>query len=192
MIFKNIEDLTQQTNEGLGHFCHEFQYYRKHFFNLKRAASSHLLFKFRNAGRDWVINPGGGIQLQYQLVFRGDYVMYGLGFNTQHVPHKNEKSPADYMQPYADAYLSQPHLEQQLLKNGFDYDCYNSRKESLKNLKKNQYILIGKKINFIRASNGFEMSDADFEIMLDEIKGLLFDTYKTILMNKVVIKRFDF
>ena len=182
MIFKNIEALTNQTNQGLGNFCSTFQYYRKGFFKLGRAASRNTLFKFSDAGRDWVINPGGGIELQYQLVFRENrYVLYGLGFNTQHVPFKNEKSSADYMQPYADAYLSQPHLEQQLLKNGFDYYYHNSTKNSLKKLSNNQYILISKKVNVSRTNNGFEMSDADFEIMLDEIKELLFDTYKAVL-----------
>ena len=182
MIFRNIEDLTEQTNQGLGNFCSVFQYYRKFFFDLNRVSSRTILFKFNETGRDWVINPGGGVELQYQLVFRENrYVMYGLGFNTQKVPFKHKKSPAGYMQPYADSYLSQPDLEKNLLKSKFNYHYHNSTQNSLKKLIDNQYILIGKQINVTRIQNGFEMKKADFDMMLSEIRGLLFETYKAVL-----------
>jgi 5-methylcytosine-specific restriction endonuclease McrBC GTP-binding regulatory subunit McrB len=178
MQFKDIQDLTNNVNASLATFCNEFQYKRKELFGLGRAASTDKLFEFKDAEREWVINPGGGTEIQYHLFFRDNTVGYGLGFNTQYVPFANERSTVDYMKPYAESFLLQPKLFKDLSKKGYGF-IYGT-KEELKELKDDNYILIGKEIKASKKNGKYEIPDPLFQNMIDEIKGILFKTYTQI------------
>lgn len=101
-----FKDIVDKINNDLGtEFCDKFRYERKKLSNSGRASSANILFKFVDQGRDWVINEGGGVEIQYHLYYRQNSIGYGLGFNAQYVPFANEKSPVDYIRPFVTAFL---------------------------------------------------------------------------------------
>ncbi len=192
-----MQDLVNKTNAALGAFCAEFQYTRKRIKGLSRAASTSTLFKYSNDDRLWAINSGGGTEVQFQLFFDKEHkkVSYGLGFNTQYVPFKNERSPVEYMRPFAEAFLNIPELKRELIEKGFNYT--DKGEESLKNLTYNQYILFGKSIDVVKSDEGYELDDASFKIMQNDLKYPLFNAYQSIFekaMSKeaALIKITDF
>lgn len=178
MDFDNLSDLVNKINKECADFCNKFQYKRKQLFGLGRIAAANQLFSFTDDGRSWAINKGGGTELQYHLFINKNEFGYGLGFNTQYVPFANEKSPVEYMEPYAKSYLSQPDLESSLLGNGFHY-IYGD-KGDLINLTPNKYVLIGKEINIVENGN-LTVKDDDFKQVIADLTGILFDTYVKII-----------
>lgn len=106
IIFKNLTELVDVINSDLGVFCNQFQIKKKELFNKKRMNSPNKLFVLSDDERDWSINEGGGIELQYHLFFRDNTVGYGLGFNTQYEPFANEFSSMEYMNPYVNSGVS--------------------------------------------------------------------------------------
>lgn len=181
MKFNTLKDLIESINKDLGDFCSDFAYTRKKLANLCRAPNKSSLFKYAKESRDWAINEGGGTEIQFHIYFRNNEVGYGLGFNTQYVPFAtNEKSPVDYMKPFGDAFL-------QLLKDnrenwkaqGFDW-TEGDGENMLLNPQTNQYTLFGKILNV----NNSSISDDEYQTMLSNIKGVLFDIYKKVFEIK--------
>lgn len=180
MTFNTLKDLIESINKDLGDFCSDFAYTRKKLANLSKAPNRYLLFKYADESRDWAINEGGGTEIQFHIYFRNNKVGYGLGFNTQYVPFANEKSPVDYMKPFGDAFL-------QLLKDnrenwnaqGFDR-TEGDGENMLLNPQINQYTLFGKILNV----NNSSISDDEYQTMLSNIKGVLFDIYKKVFEIK--------
>lgn len=180
MTFNTLKDLIESINKDLGDFCSDFAYTRKKLANLSKAPNRYLLFKYADESRDWAINEGGGTEIQFHIYFRNNKVGYGLGFNTQYVPFANEKSPVDYMKPFSDAFL-------QLLKDnrenwnaqGFDW-TEGDGENMLLNPQINQYTLFGKILNV----NNSSISDDEYQTMLSNIKGVLFDIYKKVFEIK--------
>lgn len=172
ITFKNLADLVNKINLSLGNFIDTFRYKRKEFTNSSRASSGGQLFVYSDDDRDWAINEGGGIEVQYHIYYRDDRVGYGLGFNTQYVPFKNEKSPVEYMRPFVNAYLllREGDLVCSLKRKGFKEDF---SKEDLMNLQKQKYYLFEK---------SFECPDKiikerDYNQILVDLKTELFDLY---------------
>ena len=180
MKFNTLKDLIESINKDLGDFCSKFAYKRKELANLGKAPNRYSLFKYADENRDWAINEGGGTEIQFHIYFRNNEVGYGLGFNTQYVPFANEKSPVDYMKPFGDAFL-------QLLKKnredwkyqGFDW-TEGDGDDMLLNPQNNQYTLFGKILNV----NNSSISDNDYQTMLSDIKGTLFDIYQKVFEIK--------
>lgn len=181
MTFNTLKDLIESINKDLGDFCSDFAYTRKKLANLSKAPNRYLLFKYADESRDWAINEGGGTEIQFHIYFRNNEVGYGLGFNTQYVPFAtNEKSPVYYMKPFGDAFL-------QLLKDnrenwnaqGFDW-TEGDGDDMLLNPQNDQYTLFGKIINV----NNSSISDNDYQTMLSDIKGTLFDIYQKVFEIK--------
>lgn len=180
MKFNTLKDLIESINKDLGDFCSKFAYKRKELANLGKAPNRYSLFKYADENRDWAINEGGGTEIQFHIYFRNNEVGYGLGFNTQYVPFANEKSPVDYMKPFGDAFL------QLLTKNredwkyqGFDW-TEGDGDDMLLNPQNNQYTLFGKILNV----NNSSISDNDYQTMLSDIKGTLFDIYQKVFEIK--------
>lgn len=181
MKFKDIEDLTNLINTELGDFCDKFQYKRKELFDIGSIGKRGILFKFSDKKRDWVINSGGGTELQYHLFLRNNFIGYGLGFNTQYVPHKNKKTTVEYMQPFANSYLSQKKIQTDLAKSGFNYIYGN--KSNLINLEHNKYILVGKEFSVSFQNGAYDLDDILLSTLINDIKGVLFDSYIKIVSS---------
>lgn len=180
MKFKNLAELVAAVNNGVGRFAYEFQYHRKDLLGLGRAASSNELFSYSQDDRDWAINKGGGAEVQYHIYWRDGFVGYGLGFNTQYVPFKNEMSTVDYMQPFANSYLAQPELHKALTAAGFEL-AYDRQLEALAHLQHDQYILMEKYFEPKPIEEGFELEDAHFQTILADLKGVLYNTYVKVI-----------
>lgn len=185
MEIRNITELTQLVNTELNSFCDQFQEYRKEVFKMKRVGIRGLLFRHTGKGRNWSINPGGGTELQFHLYLNEDSIGYGLGFNTQYVPHKNKLSTVQYMQPYAESFLSQPKIESNLINLGYSY--LHGDKSGIENLEHNKYVLIGKEIPVERKKDHYQIKTSDINQLVKNIKEELFDAYKLIVPNAILI-----
>jgi len=177
---KDLKSLINTVHKSLGSFMDTFRYARKDLAQKKKSSSSGILFKYDDEERDWAINEGGGTEVQYHIYLRDDKVGYGLGFNTQYVPFANEYSPADYMKPFADAYLRiKDKYPSILLKaNGFSWLC--GSEDELSNLTNDQYYLLGKTIPI----NGQNISWIQYQTMISDLRGDLFALYKEIFNSK--------
>lgn len=187
MTFKNLKELVDIINNELGEFCTEFQYKRKALLKMRSATNRDKLFINSNDSRDWVINPGGGTELQYHLFLRDNIVCYGLGFNTQYVPFANKKEPVEYIQPFVDSFLSKPEFQQNLFQNGFEYVFGDEN--LLKNLVSDKYILIGKKSRVEESDGAFKLNESFFKEMIQDLQGILFNTYKDVIGNMKTNKK---
>ncbi|MBP8792917.1 MAG: AAA family ATPase [Lutibacter sp.] len=145
------------------------------------ATNRDKLFIYPDTSRDWAINPGGGTELQYHIYLRNNKIGYGLGFNTQYVPFANKKTPVDYIKPFVNSFLSKPEFQQNLVQNGFYYVL--GSEDLLKNLENDKYVLIGKELTVLKNNELFELDYLLFEEMISEIKGVLYKTYKNVLLN---------
>lgn len=180
MKFNTLKDLIESINKNLGDFCGEFAYARKKLANLGKAPNRYSLFKYTDENRNWAINEGGGTEIQFHIYFRNKEVGYGLGFNTQYVPFANEKSPVDYMKPFGDAFLQLLTENRKEWKNqGFDW-TEGDGDNMLLNPQNNQYTLFGKILNV----NNSSINDDDYQTMLTDIKGTLFDIYRKVFEIK--------
>lgn len=180
MKFNTLKDLIESINKNLGDFCGEFAYTRKKLANLGKAPNRYSLFKYTDENRNWAINEGGGTEIQFHIYFRNKEVGYGLGFNTQYVPFANEKSPVDYMKPFGDAFLQLLTENRKEWKNqGFDW-TEGDGDNMLLNPQNNQYTLFGKILNV----NNSSINDDDYQTMLTDIKGTLFDIYRKVFEIK--------
>lgn len=182
LTFKQLVD---KINKDLGHsFCDRFRYKRKELSNSNRASSADILFKFLGEDRNWVINEGGGIEIQYHLYRTKNTIGYGLGFNAQYVPFANEKSPVDYIMPFVKAFLklksNKDSTLQSLEENGFSLIEGNGW-EGLKNISLNEYYLFGKEI---KLQDGI-LPDEEYNKMLEYIKNELFNLYVAIWNQKI-------
>lgn len=188
ITFKNIEDLVGIINNELGDFCSKFQYTRKKLLNKGSATNRDKLFivSDKDKDRDWVINPGGGTQIQYHLFLRNGKLCYGIGFNTQYVPFANKKSSIDYIQPYVHSFLAQPELMKSLKSEGFDFIIGDL--EQLENLQNDNYVLIGKQFSIEKSEDFFKLPQVQFQEMIGELQGVLFNTYVGVMKQK---KKFE-
>ena len=180
----SLKDLVEKINKDLGRdFCDKFRYTRKKLSNSGRASSADILFKFVDDDRDWVINEGGGVEIQYHLFYRKDTIGYGLGFNAQYVPFANEKSPVEYIKPFVNAFMNLKRINDcrvmQLEADGFSIIEGNGW-DGLKNIGLNEYYLFGKEIII---NNGI-IDDEEYNSMLKDIKHELFDLYVEIWKQK--------
>lgn len=187
MQIKSFEELVNKVNIDLGDFCTAFAQERKKMANLKKCPNKAHLFIYKNDERDWAINEGGGTEIQYHIYMRDAEIGYGLGFNMQYVPYKNDKSPVDWMKPYCDAFVKLYETKNDSWVNKFEwiYEDINL----LKNPQEGKYGLFGKKIPI----ENEEISDVAYNQLLDDIKNILFDIYQQVfqLSNQEKDKKSD-
>ncbi|WP_010227344.1 AAA family ATPase [Gillisia marina] len=152
--------------------------------------SRNKLFILAEDNRDWSINEGGGIELQYHLFFRNNMVGYGLGFNTQYVPFANEFSSIEYMKPFANSYLAQKEVQLELYNNSFHFIFGNIK--DLETLVDDNYILIGKQTEITPENDLFNLDYTFYSEMLNDIKGILFESYIKIVEERNQHLNFSF
>tara|TARA_R110001592_G_scaffold103051_1_gene290387 strand:- start:12236 stop:12808 length:573 start_codon:yes stop_codon:yes gene_type:complete len=186
MKFKNTSDLVNKINTALGAFCKEFGSKRKELANVNRAPQESALFKHYNESNDWAINQGGATEIQYFISFDSDAleIRYGLGFNTQFVPHKNEMSAVEYMQPFMDAFLKH---ETQIKKLLPEYNFVYGNEEQLKNPQHNQYTLFGKIVQTEKQADTYFIKDSVFNSLIEDLK-TQFEAYQIIFKERNNLK----
>lgn len=183
MKIVSLEKLVDSINQDLGtKFIDDFRYKRKSLGNHSRATSSGILFKFIDEDRDWVINEGGGAEVQYHLFLHGNALGYGLGFNAQYVPFANAMSSVDYIKPFVNAFLKLYNDNdikiETLLNNGFS--MIEGDLEGMKHIKNREYYLFG---NTIDIHNG-DINDYEYKDMISNLKDGLFDLYVAVWEQK--------
>ncbi len=186
MTITTIKDLIDKINNDLGDFCKEFAIVRKQLANLGRSPRQDILFKYENEDRAWAINEGGGTEIQYHIFMHDNAIGYGLGFNMQYVQFKNEMSPSDYIRPFCDAFIKISNV-MKIKWDEYGFDWIYGNEELLKNPKDGEYALYGKTIEI----NNDSIDDKAYNEMLQEITGVLFNTYKQVFdmkNNQQIIK----
>lgn len=181
MHVKDLQDLVCQINKSLGNFCKDFAYRRKELAGLGKSPARDILFKPQDDGRDYAINEGGGTEIQYHIFYRSGEIGYGLGFNAQYVQFKNAKSPVDYIQPFADAFLKIKNTFPVTTLRGKGFHFIYGNENELSCVKNGGYYLFGKNIG-VDSTGSF--SDDDYTEMINELKGPLYDLYCKIFQIK--------
>lgn len=179
IIISSFKNLINKINNDLGDFCEEFAYTRKKLANLGKAPNRYILFKYEIEDRDWAINEGGGVEIQYHIYLRNGELGYGLGFNTQYVPFANDKTPIEWMKPYGDAFLT-------LLENNkpqwesLGFGWIEGDEEMLRSPENGSYTLFGKSTSLENNT----LNDDFYNQMLSDFKGSLFDIYQDVFSLK--------
>ncbi|WP_229031843.1 McrB family protein [Phocaeicola massiliensis] len=179
IIISSFKNLINKINNDLGDFCEEFAYTRKKLANLGKAPNRYILFKYEIEDRDWAINEGGGVEIQYHIYLRNGELGYGLGFNTQYVPFANDKTPIEWMKPYDDAFLT-------LLENNksqwesLGFRWIEGDEEMLRSPENGSYTLFGKSTSLENNT----LNDDFYNQMLSDFKGSLFDIYQDVFSLK--------
>ena len=176
MQFQNFKDLIGKINESLGsRFITDFQHKRREFSGRERAAGINSLFKFSKKHSSWAINEGGGTEIQYHIRLGDEKLEYGIGINAQYVPFQNEQSPDQYARPFVNAYRTIRNMNSalKLKKKGFEEYF---REEDLANVEIGNYYFFGKAVGK-REGDNINLSEQEFQELLDDIKNELFALY---------------
>ncbi|MBQ6306404.1 MAG: AAA family ATPase [Bacteroidales bacterium] len=178
VYYNNLEKIIEAVHKELGkEFCEQFAEKRRSVKQKKRPSNKRILFDYNKNHPEWAKNPGGGTEIQFEITFRGGILSYGLGFNSQHVFGKNEKTPVEYIQPYASAFVA-------LWDNG-DQDIEELRKLGAS-------FLDGKTIDDLKrvadksfVKFGFQVkepiTDPIIQTIAERIKGSMYNIYKKVL-----------
>lgn len=185
IVFKDILELTDKINKDLGPFCNEVLYARKAYVGAKRVGTANKLFyvEERSKDRPWAINPGGGTEIQYHVAFnpKNKDFYYGIGLNAQYVPHNNDLSPIEYIEPFAQAFIKLFDEIKEILP---DYDLLIGEFSGLFDIQLNDYFLFGKSSPLIVEGDKFSIKDEDYNEMLRDLKRQ-FQVYKMIFEEKL-------
>lgn len=180
IVITSLKDIVNRINYDLGGFCNVFAYTRKELAGLEKAPNRNIFFKYKNQSRNWAINEGGGTEIQYHIYLRDGDLGYGLGFNAQYVPYANEKSPIEWIKPYADAFIALLETSQSNWESlGFDW-IIGDGEEMLRNLQSGSYILWGKNTKI----KDNTIDESFYNQMIADIKGDLFNIYKEVFKQR--------
>ena len=171
------------NSEEHNNFSYHFQQTRKKIFKKGSTKNNSKVFNVPKEGSDYVFHLGGSLEIQFHIFFRNNIIGYGLGFNTQYVPMANDMSMIEYTRPIANSYLSDPNLEKTLKSKGFDYLV--GSKNMLEDLVDNEYVLIGKEIPVVNNNGGNQIFLSEYQNLLSDFKGILFETYKEVSKNSI-------
>ena len=180
VVITSLKDLIDKINSDLGSFCKEFAYERKELAGLAKAPNRNIFFKYKDLSRDWAINEGGGTEIQYHIYLRDGELGYGLGFNAQYVPYANEKSPIEWIKPYADAFIALLETSRSNWESlEFDW-IIGGGEEMLRNPQYGSYILWGKNTEI----KDNTIDESFYNQMIANIKGDLFNIYKEVFKRR--------
>ena len=180
IVITSLNDLVDKINSDLGNFCKEFAYARKELAGLAKAPNRNIFYKYEDLSRDWAINEGGGTEIQYHIYLRDGELGYGLGFNAQYVPFANEKSPIEWIKPYAYAFIDLLETYRFNWESlGFDW-IIGDGEEMLRNPQYGSYTLWGK--NTLIKDNTID--EGFYNQMIADIKGDLFNIYKEVFKRR--------
>lgn len=171
MLYNSFTHFVDQINKDLGPFCNKFQYKRILLNGKERVAERNALFGLPDKDRNWAINKGGGIELQYQITvsYSQETVGYGLGFNTQYVQFaSNSVDMVKVMKPYMQAFLG---LQTDLEADFPDYTIINGDYSELINPQYNKYVMWGKRLLIKRLdTERFEVDDDIYQEVLSDLQ----------------------
>lgn len=187
MTFNDFDELINSINKSLGDFCNTFIYKRKELSQKERSTKRGFLFVYdKSSNRNWAINEGGGTEIQYHIAFNLENLelYYGLGFNTQYVPHANEISSVDYMRPFMKAFLNNETIIQSILPN---YSFVYGEKNMLIHPQPDQYSLFGRNHKIQKISNNYFIEDLLYNEILEDLKKQ-FEGYQIIFKEKNKLK----
>ena len=180
IIVTSLKDIIDKINSDLGSFCKEFAYVRKELAGLAKAPNRNIFFKYEDTSRDWAINEGDGTEIQYHIYLKDDKLGYGLGFNAQYVPFANNKSPIEWIKPYADAFIALLETSRSNWESlEFDW-IIGGGEEMLRNPQYGSYILWGKNTEI----KDNTIDESFYNQMIANIKGDLFNIYKEVFKRK--------
>lgn len=180
VVITSLKDLIDKINSDLGSFCEKFAYERKELAGLAKAPNRNIFFKYKDLSRDWAINEGGGTEIQYHIYLRDGELGYGLGFNAQYVPYANEKSPIEWIKPYADAFIALLETSRSNWESlEFDW-IIGGGEEMLRNPQYGSYILWGKNTEI----KDNTIDGSFYNQMIANIKGDLFNIYKEVFKRR--------
>ena len=180
VVITSLKDLIDKINSDLGSFCEKFAYERKELAGLAKAPNRNIFFKYKDLSRDWAINEGGGTEIQYHIYLRDGELGYGLGFNAQYVPYANEKSPIEWIKPYADAFIALLETSRSNWESlEFDW-IIGGGEEMLRNPQYGSYILWGKNTEI----KDNTIDESFYNQMIANIKGDLFNIYKEVFKRR--------
>lgn len=182
MIFTNFGKFIKFLNVELEDFIDEFINERKRLAKLGRRPKRILFAYDEKKDRNWAINEGGGIEIQYHIAIdkQNLTIYYGLGFNTQYVQFANEKSMVEYSKPYMDSFLINFGIIKNILP---EYDYIIGDRNQLIHPKNDQYTLFGKEVNFNFNNGEIEISDDNLKTIFSDLKNQ-FEAYKLVFEHK--------
>ena len=186
--FKNFSELVSLVNTTLDSFCNEFGSKRKELANLGKSPKRGILFAYdESKGKNWAINEGGGIEVQYHIAFDEEdmQLRYGIGFNTQYVPFANEYSSVEYMQPFMNGFLKNEAAIKAILP---DYDYIIGNIDLLKVPKDKEYVLFGKTKEVQKRGASYFIEDVEFNEVIADLKKQ-FEAYQIIFQEKNNFKK---
>ena len=178
-----VEKINRDINEKYNNFSVNFAEERKKFTGNSYLVSPNQLFSLnqKHLQELYDYNKGGQKEVQYHI-HKDDCIYYGLGFSFE--TSRSNPNPFDTVKPFTDVFLDNNfkiYLENFLEKG---YNFIHSNLNDFENPEIGEYYLFGKSI----AINNDEISDEDYENMLNDFATDLFELYKKIFeeRNKLI------
>lgn len=178
-----VEKINRDINEKYNNFSYEFAKERKELVCNSNLVSQNQLFSLnqKHLQELYDYNKGGQKEVQYHI-HKDDCIYYGLGFSFE--TSRSNPNPFDTVKPFTDVFLDNNfkiYLENFLEKG---YNFIHSNLNDFENPEIGEYYLFGKSI----AINNDEISDEDYENMLNDFTTDLFELYKKIFeeRNKLI------
>lgn len=176
-----VEKINRDINEKYDNFSVQLYNARKKLRNNKSGKSKYKLFsldeKFLDDNYDY--NIGGQTEVQYHIrKSKSNYIYYGLGFSFE--PSMSNPNPFDTVKPFTDVFLDKNFkiYLNKFIDKGYNFiDC---SLDDFENPKKNKYYLFGKSL----VINNDEISDEDYDNILNDFTTDLFELYKKIFEER--------
>lgn len=179
-----VEKINRDINEKYNNFSVQLYNARKERRNNKSGKKKQQLFSLEvsNLGKNFDFNYGGQKEVQYHI-HKDDYIYYGLGFYfASNIRDDDNKyvNPLPFVKPFIDTLFInevQVYIEK-LIEKGYSPFIHNqiSSIDDFKEPEFGKYYLFGKSIQI----NNDEISDEDYENMLNDFATDLFELYKKI------------
>lgn len=172
-----VEKINRDINEKYDNFSFIFAKERKELSNLSKLVSPKQLISLiqNHINENYDFNYGGQKEVQYHIYKnKNDYIDYGLGFSFE--TSRSNPNPFNTVKPFTDVFLDKDFniYLNQLINKGYNFircNVDNFYKPVL-----GKYYLFGKSIRI----NNNEISDEDYENMLNNFANDLFNLYKKI------------
>ena len=178
-----VEKINRDINEKYNNFSVNFAEERKKFTGNSYLVSPNQLFSLnqKHLQELYDYNKGGQKEVQYHI-HKDDCIYYGTGFSFE--TSRSNPNPLETVKPFTDVFLDNNfkiYLENFF---GKGYNFIHSNLNDFENPEIGEYYLFGKSI----AINNDEISDEDYENMLNDFTTDLFELYKKIFeeRNKLI------
>lgn len=183
-----VEKINRDINEKYNNFSVNFAEERKKFTGNSYLVSPNQLFSLnqKHLQELYDYNKGGQKEVQYHI-HKDDFLYYGLGFSFEtNILNDNHKfvSPLPIVKPFIDTlFIKEVQIYiDTLIEKGYNPFIHNkiSSIDDFKEPEFGKYYLFGKSIPI----NNDEISDDDYENMLNDFTTDLFELYKKIFEER--------